>query len=49
LIANGKHRKNKIFQLEQDGGTIVGEDNLKLYIIEYYRNYLGHQSQIISQ
>ena len=23
LIANGKHRKKKIFQLEQDEGTIV--------------------------
>ena len=24
LIANGKHRKKRIFQLEQDEGTIVG-------------------------
>jgi hypothetical protein len=24
LIANGKHRKKKIFQLEHDEGTIVG-------------------------
>jgi hypothetical protein len=24
--------KEKIFQLEQDEGTIVGEDNLKVYI-----------------
>jgi hypothetical protein len=31
LIANGKHRKKKIFQLEQDEGTIVGEENLKIY------------------
>ena len=28
LIANGKHQKKKIFQLEQDEGTIVGQANL---------------------
>ena len=31
MIANGKHRKKKIFQLEQDEGTIVGQDNLKMH------------------
>ena len=41
LIANGKHRKKKIFQLEQDEGTIVGHDNLKLYITEYYKQLFG--------
>jgi hypothetical protein len=30
LIADGKHRKKKKFQLEQDEGTIVGEENLKV-------------------
>jgi hypothetical protein len=38
LIANGKHRRKKIFQLEQVEGTIVGQENLKLYISEYYKN-----------
>ena len=28
LIANGKHRKKRILQLEQDEGMIVGEANL---------------------
>ena len=37
LIANGKHRKKRIFQLEQDEGTILGQDNLKTYITDYYR------------
>ena len=37
LIANGKHRKKSIFQLEQDEGTILGQDNLKTYIIDYYK------------
>ena len=41
LIANGKHRKKRIFQLEQDEGTIVGHDNLKLYITEYYKQLFG--------
>jgi hypothetical protein len=34
LIANGKHRKKKIFQLEQDEGTIVGESNIRMFITE---------------
>jgi hypothetical protein len=38
LVANGKHRKKKIFQLEQDEGIIIGQDNLKTYISEYYKN-----------
>jgi hypothetical protein len=37
LIVNGKHQKQKIFQLEQDEGTIVGESNLRLFITEYYK------------
>ena len=41
LIANCKHRKKKIFQLEQDEGTIVGDDNLKVYITEYYKRLFG--------
>ncbi|XP_073359743.1 uncharacterized protein [Aegilops tauschii subsp. strangulata] len=41
LIANGKHRKKRIFQLEQDEGTILGQDNLKLYITEYYKQLFG--------
>ena len=41
LIANGKHRKKKIFQLEQEEGTIVGQENLKCYISEYYKNLFG--------
>jgi hypothetical protein len=41
LIANGKHRKKKIFQLEQEEGTIVGEHNLKVYITEFYKKLFG--------
>jgi mannosylglycoprotein endo-beta-mannosidase len=41
LIANGKHRRKKIFQLEQEEGTIIGQDNLKHYISEYYKSLFG--------
>jgi hypothetical protein len=41
LIANGKHRRKTFFQLEQEEGTIVGQDNLKTYISEYYKNLSG--------
>jgi hypothetical protein len=41
LIANGKHRKNFFFQLEQDEGTIIGEENLKVFISEYYKGLFG--------
>jgi hypothetical protein len=40
LIANGKYRKKKIYQLEQEEGTIVGDDNLRVYILEYYKKLL---------
>jgi hypothetical protein len=45
LIANGKHRKKKIFQLEQDEGTIVGEENLKVFITEYYKKLFGEPAK----
>jgi hypothetical protein len=45
LVANGKHRKKRIFQLEQDEGTIVGQNNLKTYISEYYKNLFGAPTQ----
>jgi hypothetical protein len=41
LIANGKHRKKKIYQLEQEEGIIVGDDNLRVYISEYYKKLFG--------
>ena len=35
LVANGRHRKTRIFQLEQEEGAIVGHENIKTYITEY--------------
>ena len=37
----GRDRKKKIIQLEQDEGTIVGHENLKLYISNYYNRLFG--------
>ena len=49
LIVNGKHRKKKKIQLEQEEETIIGEENLKVFITEYYKNlFLGRRSQTIS-
>jgi hypothetical protein len=41
LVANEKHRRKKIFQLKQEEGIIVGHDNLKTYIFEFYKNLFG--------
>ena len=41
LIANGIHRKKIIFQLEQAESTIIGQENLKTYIAEYYKRHFG--------
>jgi hypothetical protein len=45
----GKHRKKRIFQLEQDERTIVDQENLKFSITKYYKNILGapHPSSFI--
>jgi hypothetical protein len=39
LVVNDKRIK-KIFQLEHGEGTMVGQENLKIYITEYYKKYL---------
>lgn len=38
LVANGRHRKQRIFKLEQEDGFIVGDEQLKGYIMSYYKN-----------
>jgi len=37
LIANGKHRKTRILQLEDNRKIIKGDEQLKKYITDYYR------------
>jgi mannosylglycoprotein endo-beta-mannosidase len=41
LVANGKHRKQHIFKLENDQGVVVGDDCLKSHITNYYENLFG--------
>jgi hypothetical protein len=36
-------RKTRIFKLEQDEGIIKGEENLKNYITDYYKNLFVSQ------
>src|SRR4051812_22628712 len=41
MIANGKHKTKNIMQLKQNEGTIVGHENIKLYISNYYKQLFG--------
>jgi hypothetical protein len=38
LVANGKYRKLRIFQLQHEGQIIEGDDALKKHITRYYKN-----------
>jgi mannosylglycoprotein endo-beta-mannosidase len=38
LVANGKHRKQHIYRLEDDNGGVVSSDRLKCHITNYYKN-----------
>jgi hypothetical protein len=40
-VANGRHRKKRIHSLNQDEGIIEGQDKLKSYITNYYKNLFG--------
>jgi hypothetical protein len=41
LIANGKHRKTRIFQLQHEDKVIEGDNALKEYITSYYKDLFG--------
>jgi glycyl-tRNA synthetase beta subunit len=41
LLANGRHRKTRIFQLQNESHRITGDNDLKKYITSYYKNLLG--------
>jgi mannosylglycoprotein endo-beta-mannosidase len=40
-VANGRHQKECIHSLVQEEGIIEGQDNLKVYITNYYKNLFG--------
>jgi hypothetical protein len=41
LLANGRHRKTRIFQLEDGNNIITGDAQLKKHITRYYKNMFG--------
>ena len=41
LVANGKHRKQHIYKLENDQGTVIGDAQIKSYIPQFYKNLFG--------
>jgi hypothetical protein len=41
MVANGKRRKTRIFELEQEGKMIKGQENLKVFITKYYKDLFG--------
>jgi hypothetical protein len=40
LIANGKYRKTRIFQLQDEDKIIEGEKELSEYMTNYYKKYI---------
>jgi hypothetical protein len=45
MIANGKHRKKRIFSMYSDNRTIEGHANLKSYITQFYKGLFGEPEQ----
>jgi phage regulator Rha-like protein len=41
LLANGKHRKMRIFQLQDEDKIIEGDETLKKYTTSYYKGLFG--------
>jgi hypothetical protein len=47
LLANGRHRKTWIFQLEDGGRKICGDEELKKYITSYYKGLFAPPNETI--
>jgi hypothetical protein len=45
LLANGKHRKIRILQLQDEDKIIEGDEALKKYITTYYKGLFGSPSE----
>ena len=43
LVANGKHRKQHIYKLENDQGVVIGDDQLKNISLNFIKTSLGRQ------
>ena len=47
MVANGKHRKKRIFSLDDEVGTVEGQANLKAYITRFYKGLFGDPDNIL--
>jgi hypothetical protein len=45
LVANGKHRRQHIYRIEDDNGVVVSSDRLKCHITNYYKNLFRFPEQ----
>jgi hypothetical protein len=45
LLANGKHRKIRILQLQDEDKIIEGDEAIKKYITTYYKGLFGSPSE----
>ena len=41
MVANGKKRKKRIFSLDHEHGKIEGQENLKNFITDFYKQLFG--------
>lgn len=48
LVASGKHRRTRIFRLDQEERIIEGDNNLKCYMTNYYKGLLVHRRTMAS-
>jgi hypothetical protein len=46
MMANGKHRKKRMFSLDHKNGKIEGQENLKNYITSFYKGCLENPNKI---
>jgi hypothetical protein len=42
LVANGKHRKQHIYKLENDHGVMIGDGHIKSHITQCYKGLFGY-------
>jgi hypothetical protein len=41
MVANEKHRKNRIFEMQNEDRMLYGDGELKSHITGYYKNLFG--------
>jgi len=46
LVANGEHRKQHIYKLENDQSVVIGDKHLKSHITTYYKDLFGQPEDL---